>query len=211
MSLSHLLTGDALYWSTLFATIFSASASILEVRHKPYDLFGMMMVAFCAALGGGTLRDLLLERSVFWLLAPSYLILTWGSALVTFFIVRLVNLNPRWFLLPDAIALGLYTVSGTQAALMMQTHWLIACFMGVITAVAGGILRDVLCNQEPFIFTSSPWYATASFAGAALLVVLFHFNVGWGVGIILAALLTTGLRLAAVQWNWTLPVYKERN
>lgn len=208
--LSTLPTSDALYWSTLFAAIFSAAAGILEVRHKPYDLFGMLMVAFCAALGGGTLRDLLLERPVFWLVEPSYLIFTWSGALITFFIVRLIKLNARWFLLPDAIALGLYTVAGTQAALMMQTHWLIACFMGVITAVAGGILRDVLSNQEPFIFTHSPWYATASFVGAALLCVLhqMHINPAWAM--MAATLCTICLRLAALHWHLTLPLYQEK-
>lgn len=203
-------TLEILYWSTLFAAVFSAAAGILDVRQKQYDLFGMMMIAFCLALGGGTLRDLLLGREVFWIQDQSYLIVTWIGALITFFIARLINLNHRWFLIPDAIALGLYTVAGTQAALMLDTGWVIATFMGIITAVVGGILRDVLCNQDPIVFNST-WYATASFAGSLLLCTLEHMTFPLWAAVSISAIVTTLMRLSALRWNLMLPIYKEKS
>lgn len=203
-------TLEVLYWSTLFAAIFSAAAGILDVRQKQYDLFGIIMITFCLALGGGTLRDLLLGRPVFWVVDQSYLVFTWAGALATFFIARFINLNHRWFLLPDAVALGLYTVAGTQAALMLDTGWLIAIFMGVITGVAGGILRDILCNQDPVVF-NSPWYATASFAGALLLCVLEDIGLHLSIAVSLSAFTTILMRLMALRWNLMLPVYKEKS
>lgn len=202
-------TLEILYWSTLFAAVFSAAAGILDVRQKQYDLFGMMMIAFCLALGGGTLRDLLLGREVFWIQDQSYLLVTWAGALFTFFVARLINLNHRWFLIPDAIALGLYTVAGTQAALILETGWVIAIFMGIITAVAGGILRDILCNQDPVVFNST-WYATASFSGALLLCILEHLKLPLWIAVSLSATITIIMRLSALRWNLMLPIYKEK-
>lgn len=202
-------TLEILYWSTLFAAVFSAAAGILDVRQKQYDLFGMMMIAFCLALGGGTLRDLLLGREVFWIQDQSYLLVTWAGALFTFFVARLINLNHRWFLIPDAIALGLYTVAGTQAALILETGWVIAIFMGIITAVAGGILRDILCNQDPVVFNST-WYATASFSGALLLCILEHLKLPLWIAVSLSATITILMRISALRWNLMLPIYKEK-
>jgi uncharacterized membrane protein YeiH len=196
-------TLSILYWSTLLASVVSAAAAVIDCRRKQFDLFGVLIVAFCAALGGGTLRDVVLDRTVFWVADASHLVFVWLGALATFFIARRVELSPRRFELPDAIALGLYTLAGTHAALMLQGDWLVASFMGVITAVAGGILRDILLNEEPQVFKCEV-YATASWAGALLYVAMWH-----RVDLNLAAFITTLtvilIRLSALRWNWTLP------
>jgi uncharacterized membrane protein YeiH len=192
-----------LYWSTLLASVVSAAAAVIDCRRKQFDLFGVLIVAFCAALGGGTLRDVVLDRTVFWVADSSNLVFVWLGALATFFIARRIELSSRRFELPDAIALGLYTLAGTHAALMLQGDWLVASFMGVITAVAGGILRDILLNEEPQVFKCEV-YATASWIGALLYVAMWH-----RVDLNLAALVTTLavilIRLSALRWKWTLP------
>jgi uncharacterized membrane protein YeiH len=129
-----------------------ASAGVLEAGRKRYDLFGMIVVALAAALGGGALRDLLLDRPVFWVADQTYLVAAFAAAFVTFFLARAFVLPPRLFLIPDAAGLALFTVTGTKAALAWGAPWLVASVMGVITGVMGGILRDVLCNEEPLVF-----------------------------------------------------------
>lgn len=196
-------TAAILYWSTLFASVFSAAAGVIDARQKKFDLFGVMIIAFCAALGGGTLRDVILDRPVFWIGDPSYLVITWVGALLTFWVARRIELEARWFEIPDAIALALYTIAGTQAALMMGTNWLVASFMGVITGVAGGILRDILLNEEPLVF-KGPFYATASWAGSMLYAVLWH-KVDANAAVISTLLLVFMVRISAIKWNLMLP------
>lgn len=196
-------TLSILYWSTLLASVVSAAAAVIDCRRKQFDLFGVLIVAFCAALGGGTLRDVVLDRTVFWVADSSHLVFVWLGALATFFITRRIELSPRRFELPDAIALGLYTLAGTHAALMLQSDWLVASFMGVITAVAGGILRDILLNEEPQVFKCEV-YATASWIGALLYVAMWH-RVDLNLAAFITALTVTLIRLSALRWNWTLP------
>jgi hypothetical protein len=103
---------------------------------------GMVIVALAAALGGGSVRDLLLDRPVFWVIDQTYLIGALLSACATFFLARFVVLPARFFLVADAAGLALFTVIGTKAAFAWGTPWLVASFMGVITGVVGGVLRD---------------------------------------------------------------------
>lgn len=200
---------SVLYWSTMLAAVLSAAAGVLDARSKQFDLFGVLIIAFCAALGGGTLRDILLDRPVFWVKDSSYLIFTWLGAIATFYLARRVKLSGHWFVVPDAVALGLYTVAGTHAALLMDSDWLVASFMGVITGVAGGILRDILLNQEPLVF-QGPLYATASWAGALLFIVLQHHDLDVVASTTAAGILITLLRLSAIRWNLVLPRYREK-
>lgn len=206
----ELSTAEVMYWLTLFAAVLAGAAAVVDARNKQYDLFGVMIVAFCAALGGGTLRDTVLDRPVFWIVDSSYLLVTWTGALAMFFLARKIRLSGQWFVLPDAAALGLYTIAGTQAALAFGTDWLIASFMGVITGVAGGILRDVLLNQDPLVFQGQ-WYATAAWSGSLLYIVIMEHN--WltiGPAALLTGSLIFLLRVAAIRWNLSLPRYREK-
>jgi uncharacterized membrane protein YeiH len=195
---------------SLTAVAMLAAAGVLEAGRKRFDLFGMVVVALVAALGGGTLRDLLLDRPVFWVADQTYLIAAMIAAHLTFFLARAVNLPARLFLVPDAAGLALFTVAGTKAALMLDVPWLVASFMGVITGVVGGILRDVLCNEEPLVF-QGPLYATAAWLGALGYIVLLEM----GVGSIAAALFAgTGIfvvRLAAIRWQIELPRFRTKS
>lgn len=192
-----------LYWSTLLASVVSGAAAVIDCRRKQFDLFGVLIVAFCAALGGGTLRDVILDRPVFWVADSGYLVFVWLGALATFFIARRIELDARWFELPDAVALGLYTIAGTQAALMVGCDWMVASFMGVITGVAGGILRDILLNEEPLVF-NGPVSATACWLGALLYIAMWH-RVDINLAALVTVLVVTLIRLSALRWNWTLP------
>lgn len=143
---------ELLYWIGLAAVAVSALTGVIEAGRRGMDIVGVAMVGCATALGGGTVRDLLLDRTVFWITDQTYLIVALLTTLATFIAVRGLRLPPRLFLIPDAIGLALFTVAGTQVALGMNAPWLVASLLGVITGVVGGVLRDVLCNDVPLIF-----------------------------------------------------------
>lgn len=186
-----------------------AAAGVLDAGRKPFDMFGIVVVALAASLGGGSLRDVLLDRTVFWIADQSYLIAAMIAGLATFLLVRRVRLPARLFLLPDAIGLALFTVSGTQAALAMGAPWLVASLMGVITGVFGGIVRDVLCNEVPLVFNGE-LYATASWLGALLLLGLMAHGLSPGWAALAGGMTTLLLRLCAIRFRWRLPVFRAR-
>ncbi|MDR3323616.1 MAG: trimeric intracellular cation channel family protein [Zoogloeaceae bacterium] len=204
--LSVPLTGDAfLYGLGIAASVVCGATGVLEASRKQIDLFGAIMAGIAASLGGGTVRDLLLDRPVFWISDQLYLVATISAAVVTFFIARHRRISGKLFLIPDAIGLALFTVVGTHIALSFQLPWLIASLMGVITGVFGGLLRDVLTNEVPLVFTSE-LYATASWLGALVLIVLQQ---GLGMDSIstsfIAMTVVILVRLAAIRWRITLP------
>ena len=201
---------NLLYWIGLAAVAVSALTGVLDAGRKNMDLIGAVMVGSATALGGGMVRDVLLDRKVFWISDQTYLIVALATALLIFFAVRALRLPSRRFLIPDAIGLALFTVSGTQIALEWQAPWLVASLLGVITGVVGGVLRDVLCNEVPLVFVRGELYASAAWAGALALVGLQGLGVSpviaaWaGMAVVLAA------RLLAIAFRITLPTYSER-
>ena len=199
-----------LYYIGLAGVAVQASSGVLEAGRRPFDLFGMVIVALAAALGGGTIRDVLLDRTVFWIADQRYLVAAMLAGLATFALVRVMRLPARLFLLPDAIGLALFTVSGTQAALALGAPWLVASLMGVITGVFGGILRDVLCNEVPLVFSGS-LYATASWAGALLLIGLGMAGVSPGWAALAGGALVLTIRVGAILFGWHLPVFRNRS
>jgi uncharacterized membrane protein YeiH len=199
-----------LYWIGLGGVATTAAAGVLDAGRKPLDLFGIVFIALAAALGGGSLRDVLLDRTVFWIADQSNLIAALAASLATFALARHVRLPPRLFLLPDAIGLALFTVSGTQAALAAGAPWLVASLMGVVTGVVGGIVRDVLCNDVPLVFIAGELYATASWAGALLLIGLRQLDVAPGWAALAGGTLVLLLRLGAMRYGWQLPLFTAR-
>jgi uncharacterized membrane protein YeiH len=173
------------------------------------DLIGALLVGVATALGGGTIRDLLLDRNVFWVVDQAYLMAALGTGLITFFVARALPLPPRLFLIPDAIGLALFTVIGTQVALQWHTPWLVASLMGVITGVVGGVLRDILCNDVPLVFLKGELYATAAWIGALALVGLQAAGVPSVTASWLAMGLILVLRLLAMRFNITLPAFSQ--
>ena len=194
-----------LYGVGLVAVAVNALTGVLDSGRKQMDLIGALLVGVATALGGGTIRDLLLDRNVFWVVDQTYLIVALGAGLLTFFAVRNRPLPPRLFLIPDAIGLALFTIVGTQIALQWHAPWLVASLMGVITGVVGGVLRDILCNDVPLVFLKGELYATAAWVGALSLIALQEIGVSavasaWaGMAIVLL------LRLLAMRYHLTLP------
>ncbi|NKN31963.1 trimeric intracellular cation channel family protein [Marichromatium bheemlicum] len=206
MTQLHIPLDLLMYCTSLAAVAMMAAAAVLEAGRKRFDLFGMVVVALAAALGGGSLRDLLLDRPVFWIADQTYSIVALGAALFTFFLARVFSLPARLFLIPDALGLALFTVTGTKAALAWDAPWLVASIMGVITGVVGGILRDVLCNEEPLVF-QGPLYATASWLGALVLLAMLELEINPSVAAVTGGSLVFLLRMAAIRWGISLPYF----
>ena len=151
-----------LFWVGLAAVAVNAISGVLEAEDKSMDLLGAIMVALATALGGGSLRDVLIDRPVFWIVDQTYLTVGVVAAVATFFWARRRKISPNLILYPDAVGLALFTIIGTQVGLQWEVSWLGASLLGVITGVFGGVLRDVFCNQVPLTFLPSELYATAA-------------------------------------------------
>jgi uncharacterized membrane protein YeiH len=198
--------GDLAFVITMSAVAVSAITGVLEAGRKPIDLFGVVLVALASALGGGTIRDLLLDRPVFWVADQTYLAAAVAAGVATFVLVRLVRLPANLFLVPDALGLALFTVIGTQVALSGGAPWFVATFLGVVTGVFGGVLRDILCNEVPLVFAGE-LYATASWAGAMVFIGLVHAGITGPVASLLAMAAIFLTRIAAIYWHLTLPSF----
>ena len=194
------------------ATMVCAVGGALAAGRKRLDVVGVVFVSFVAAVGGGSLRDLLLDRNpVFWLAQPSYLTVSLIAGALTWIYICRWKAPVRFLSFVDAFGLGLFTISGIQIAQEMEQSLLICLVMGVITGVAGGLLRDLLCGEIPSIFKSGELYASAALLGGAA----FFLAETWGAGPKVCALMgagtVIGLRLAALHLGWRLPVLKPRN
>lgn len=193
------------YWFGMAAVAVSAVTGVLDSGRKEMDLIGALLVGGATALGGGTIRDLLLDRNVFWVVDQTYLVAALGTGLITFFVARAFTVPPRLFLIPDALGLALFTVVGTQIALQWHIPWLTASLMGVITGVVGGVLRDVLCNDVPLVFLQGELYATAAWVGSLALIGLQGIGVSPQIASWIAMSAILLLRLAAMRFHITLP------
>lgn len=201
---------NLLYWAGMLAVAVNALTGVLDAGRKHMDLIGVVMVGAATALGGGTVRDVLLQRPVFWVSDQIYLIVALATTLVIFFAVRGLRLPPRLFLIPDALGLALFTIVGTQIALEWHAPWLVASLLGVITGVVGGVLRDVLCNEVPLIFVRGELYASAAWMGALALVGLQALSVSPVIAAWAGVLAVLGIRLAAMAFRIVLPSYSAR-
>lgn len=201
---------NLLYWVGLAAVAVNALTGVLDAGRKKMDLVGVTMVGCATALGGGTVRDLLLDRPVFWIGDQTYLVVALATTLIVFFAVRGLRLPPRLFLIPDAIGLALFTVVGTQVALEWQAPSLVASLLGVITGVVGGVLRDVLCNEVPLIFVRGELYASAAWLGALALVGLQTLGVSPVITTWVGMAVVLSVRLLAMAYRITLPTYSAR-
>lgn len=198
---------DNLYWITLFAVMVSSASAVLKAGFKQYDLFGVIIIAIVTGLGGGSLRDMLLDRDVFWIHQQIFFVASLCSAIIVFLAARFVNIPQRLFLIPDAAGLATFGIAGTLVSLMMGTPWLIASFMGVMTGIMGGVFRDILCNEPPLVF-HSPLYATASWIGSLLFIGMLYFEIDITVAAIAAGLSIFICRLCAIYFDIKLPKFR---
>jgi len=183
---------------------FAASGAWVGVR-KHMDLFGVLVLGLVTAVGGGTLRDLLLGHlPPASLINETHLYLSILVSLVVFFSRHNFKIVEKPLLYFDAIGLGTFVVIGTTIALDSQMGWLVAVLMGVITGTVGGVIRDVLANQVPLILRHEI-YASACIAGGTLLVLLEHVGIIRPIAALLSASLVITVRLLAIRYDWALP------
>ncbi len=192
------------YWLDLIGVGVFGISGALAAGRKSLDLLGVVVIAIVTAIGGGTLRDLLLDRKVFWLAEGSHLVVIIAASLFTVLYVRFREPPHKALQIADALGLAVFTLSGAQIAQDAGHSGLIAVVMGTITGVFGGVLRDVLCAEIPMILRRGNIYATAAIAGASVFVLL---PVGHDWALAFGMLTVAGLRLAAIAWNLQLPVF----
>ncbi|MCK4564013.1 MAG: trimeric intracellular cation channel family protein [Verrucomicrobia bacterium] len=196
----------------LIGTAVFAITGALVAGRKRMDTFGVVILGCVTAVGGGTLRDVVLGCSpVFWISSPHYLAIATIAAIGTFVVVHRWRLPEMLLAYADAVGLAVFTVIGFQAGFQTTHSYGISIVMGMTTGVVGGIVRDVLAGEIPLIFHKEI-YASASLAGATLLALSTRLQGSTSLAILLSILTTLGIRLAALHWNLTLPVFhpKER-
>jgi len=198
---------ENLYWITLLAVIVSSASGVLKAGFKQFDLFGVIIIAIATGLGGGSLRDMLLSRDVFWINDQIFFIASLSSAVIVFVAARLVIVPPKYFLVADAAGLATFGVAGTLVSLMFGAPPLVASFMGVMTGTMGGIFRDVLSNETPVVF-QSPLYATVSWIGSLLFIGFLYFDLDVTLAAIISGLSIFISRLWALHYNISLPRFR---
>ena len=186
-----------------------AVSGVLAAGRKGLDIVGVAVLAVVTAVGGGTLRDLLLDRHpTFWIADTTYLWVILGAATVTLGYVRLWIATRRALLVADALGLAFFTIAGVQIAEQAGVSDLIAVLMGTITGVAGGVLRDVLTAEIPLVMRPGRLYATAAIVGAASYLLLAGGGLEPDVAALVGMAAIAGLRLAAILWRLELPVVR---
>ncbi len=197
----------------VLATLAFALSGLLEAARKRLDAVGVVVVASLTAFGGGTLRDILLDRRPFFWVEH----VNWLWALLLLCILAMTFLRARHFAIteramqwPDAVGLGLFTAAGTQLALLEGMPDLVSVIMGMITAVFGGVLRDIVCNEIPTAFRDHRPYALCAFAGGWVFVGMQHLELTAQFCLLGAAASATGLRLAALWSNYRLPPWPSK-
>jgi len=198
---------ENLHWVTLLAVVVSSASGVLKAGFKQFDLFGVIIIAIATGLGGGSLRDMLLDRDVFWIRDQVYFIASLGSAIAVFIAARLMVISQKLFLVADAAGLATFGIAGTLVSLMVGAPVLVASFMGVMTGTMGGIFRDVLCNEPPVVFLS-PLYATVSWAGSLCFIGLLYSGLDITLAAVIAGLGMFISRLIAIHYNIGLPKFR---
>lgn len=183
--------------------VFALTGALVASR-KQLDIVGFLFIASLTAVGGGTVRDLLLDRTVFWVAAPGFIGVAALAAVIVFFTAHLLESRLRAILWLDAFALAVAVPAGVGVAINLDQPWGIVVIMGVSTGCLGGLLRDVVCNEVPLVLKQGELYVTAAFFGslAALTVVPI------GPALMLCAAVTFALRTGSLLFGWRLPAYK---
>ena len=198
-----------IYVLDLFGTMaFAVTGAFKAIEHKA-DIVGIIILATITGVAGGTIRDVILGKELpNSLIDPSYVIITVVSAVVIFLLHSKMKKHWNVFLKFDAIGLGVFTVIGaTFAYNMFGLNFLVIVLSGMLTAIGGGILRDVFVSQTPIVFVKE-LYASASFLGAAVFYLVILLTNDVYAGTISGLLLATGLRMVAMKYNWNLPKVK---
>lgn len=190
--------------------IFALTGALVASRAQ-LDLVGFGFIACLTAVGGGTVRDLLLNRDpVFWIGTPSYILLATAAAIVVFFTAHLVENRYRWLLWLDSFALSIAVAAGAGVAMQLNQPPVIVALMGVTTGCLGGLMRDVVVGEVPLVLKHGELYATAALAGALTAQAVATAGGGSYAALPAGAAVCWALRAGSLAFGWSLPVYKSR-
>ena len=189
--------------------VFAVTGALVASRSQ-LDIVGFIFIACLTAVGGGTLRDLILDRDVFWVADPVILAVASIAAVVVFFTAHVFESRYRAILWIDALALAVAVPAGVAVALAAGQAWPVVLVMGMITGCMGGLLRDVVCNEVPLVLKQGELYVTCAFAGAVAALIVKGAGAGGSVALIACAAMVLVLRAGSLGFGWRLPVYRSR-
>jgi uncharacterized membrane protein YeiH len=195
----------------IIGTLAFGASGLIAAARKKLDMVGVVLLVLVTAFGGGTLRDLMLNRHpFFWVQNEIWIWVLAAAAILIQFLVkaRNVELSAKAVDWPDAIGLGVFAASGTQIALAAGHTPLIAAIMGVITAAFGGLIRDVLIAEIPGLVNDHQLYASLAFVGGLLIWVLEYFSVDATLATLIGALAIIVARIVAMRLGWKLPAWR---
>jgi len=196
-----------LYTLTIIAVAVSSASGVLRAGCRKFDLFGVLIIGTTTGLGGGTIRDLVIGKDVFWFVDQWFFIISSVSSILVFIIARYFRLSSRSFLIPDAMGLAIFSVIGTMSALMIGSPWIIASFMGMVTGVMGGVIRDMMCDVTPIAFKSQ-LNAGLAWAGSFILILLLDSGIDPIISTIIIGTSIFISRLLAIKYDINLPNFK---
>ena len=207
------------YICCVFATVVGAIAGATASSRVRMDIVGVLVCGTIASLGGGTVRDILLSGmitqqgnpvTIYWVVGHDvqFLVMALATSLVMFYLTRFWNPPVGTIRIADAFAMAFFTLLGAAKAYYLGCSGIVCICMGVCTGVAGGVLRDVLTGNVPYVFRPGELYATASFAGCALFELLMVCGCSYSLSFILGVAAVFIVRIAAVHHNWKLPSYR---
>lgn len=198
---------DWLHWIDLAGVAVFAMSGTLMAFKKHMDGFGVVVLASVTAIGGGTVRDMILDLPVFWVQDPSFFYAILIAALLTILWLRVSHKFPMHYLLiADAIGLAFFNVMGLQKALAYGASPLVAIALGTMTGVFGGLIRDVMCGEIPLVLKGE-LYATTCIVGGMVFIIGDWLNFSSSLCMAAGLLATLVLRLMAMRWQWHLPVF----
>lgn len=198
------------YALEMLGTFFFAISGALAVQDQHDDLFGAGFTGFVTAIGGGTLRDIMLgSYPLVWIGDIGYLYAIFAGVVVAFIFVKSLERLKRTFLLFDSLGISFFTILGVEKALALGLRPEIAAIMGMFTAIMGGVLRDVLTNETPVLFRKEI-YATACLAGAILYLALFRLGVERDINMTASIIMIFLIRVLAVKYRLALPNFRNR-
>ena len=189
---------------------FAVTGASKAIAHKA-DIFGIIVLATVVGVGGGVTRDVIFGRFPTAFSDPIYISLTVGTGIVMFFLFSYLKKKMNIWLIFDAIGLGVFSIIGASIAYqIVGLEFLPMIFAGMITAIGGGILRDVFVREIPIVFVKEV-YAVASIIGIAIFYGLLYFDMNVQISSVIGIVSVTGIRLLAMKYNWNLPKVRESN
>ena len=198
------------YGFELLGTFFFAMSGSLAIQDEHDDLFGAGFIGFLTAIGGGTLRDMILgSYPLVWIADINFVYAVIAGVTTAYFFFRFLIRLPKTFFYLDALGISFFTIVGVEKALSLHVRPEIAALMGMFTAVMGGVIRDVLMNEIPVIFRKEI-YATACLAGATVFVILYNAGVDRDVNLIVSAAVIFLIRVFAIRFRIVLPTFRKK-